>query len=87
MIKKSIFYFKIEKNLTKGGGWLVTVQVKHPNVPNNGEIVACSAWTSVAPAKRWCAGMVARKSIRWKVSEDKSLLTAEVEVRQDNILI
>jgi hypothetical protein len=35
----------------------------------------------VAPAKRWCAQLIGRKSIRWVEDEEKKSFTAEVEVK------
>lgn len=78
---KTTFYFKIEKNQEKSGSWLAVVNMKEPNEPNNGEIRRASAWSSAAPAKRWCASMINRKSIRWTVSEDKKTFTASVEIK------
>lgn len=80
---KTKFYFKISKEDVKGAAWLATVSVKEPEVPNDGRLKRehVSAWSSLPAAKRWAAGVINRKSIRWTVSEDKKLLTAEVEVK------
>lgn len=80
---KTKFYFKIHKSDVKGAAWLVTVAVKEPEVPNDGSLKRdhVSAWSSLPAAKRWAAGVINRKSIRWTTSEDKRTLTAEVEVK------
>lgn len=80
---KTKFYFRIHKEDVKGAAWLATVTVKEPEVPNDGRLKKehVSAWSGLPAAKRWAAGVINRKSIRWVVSEDKKTLTAEVEVK------
>ena len=80
---KTKFYFKISKGAEPGAAWLATVTVKEPEIPNDGRLKRehVSAWRSLAPAKRWAATLINRKSIRWTTSEDKMTLTAEVEVK------
>lgn len=77
------YYFKISKSDVKGAAWLATANVKEPGTPNDGSLKSehVSAWSSLPAAKRWAAGVINRKSIRWTISEDKKLLTAEVEVK------
>ena len=50
-------------------------------VKNQDNFPLVSAWTSVAPAKRWCAQLIGRKSIRWVADEENKSFTAEVEVK------
>lgn len=78
---KTIYYFKVAKNLEKGGSWLTSYSVKEPEVPNNGELKGATAWSSAAPAKRWAASVVGRSRLTWDVSEDKKSMTASIEVK------
>jgi len=81
MRSKLNYAFKLVKNQEKSGAWLATVDITGDSdaVPEWPFIQ--SAWTSVAPAKRWCAQMVNRKSIRWTADEEGKTFTANVEVK------
>lgn len=73
------YKFSIEKNQDKGGSWLATYTV----VNRMGALVRLSAeaFSSVAPAKRWCANKINRKSLRWDVTEDKKSMSTVVDVK------
>jgi len=76
------YYFKVAKNLEKGGSWLASYIIKEPEVPNTGLIKGCTAWSSAAPAKRWSASIIAGRSrLTWTVSEDKKSMTAVIDVK------
>jgi len=75
------YSFKLAKNQEKSGAWLATVEITGDSDAVPEESVIHSAWTSVAPAKRWCAQMVNRKSIRWTADEESKVFTANVEVK------
>jgi hypothetical protein len=81
MKAKLTYTFKLVKNQEKSGAWLATAEVVGDSdaYPDNFPLV--SAWTSVAPAKRWCAQLIGRKSIRWVADEENKSFTAEVEVK------
>ena len=72
------YSFKLAKNQEKSGAWLATVEITGDSDAVPDESVLHSAWTSVAPAKRWCAQMVNRKSIRWTTEEHQTLDPAKV---------
>jgi hypothetical protein len=89
MRSKLNYSFKLAKNQEKSGAWLATVEITGDSDAVPEESVIQSAWTSVAPAKRWCAQMINRKSIRWTTTElttldpttSQKVFTADVEVK------
>ncbi len=81
MLVKKTYYFKVAKNLDKGGAWLATYSVKEPDVANDGTIKGCAAFSSAAPAKRWAASVVDRSRLTWNITEDKKSMTASVDVK------
>lgn len=78
---KKTYYFKVAKNLDKGGAWLASYSIKEPEVQNDGSVKGCAAFSSAAPAKRWSATVVGRNRLTWVVSEDKKSMTASLEVK------
>ena len=78
---KKTYYFKVAKNLDKGGAWLESYSIKEPEVPNDGAVKGCAAFSSAAPAKKWSATIVGRNRLTWVVTEDKKSMTASLEVK------
>jgi hypothetical protein len=78
---KKTYYFKVAKNLDKGGAWLASYSIKEPEVQNDGSVKGCAAFSSAAPAKRWSATVVGRNRLTWVVSEDKKSMTSSLEVK------
>jgi hypothetical protein len=74
---KKTYYFKVAKNLDKGASY----SIKEPEVPNDGAVKGCAAFSSAAPAKRWSATVVGRNRLTWVVSEDKKSMTSSLEVK------
>ena len=77
--KKRHYTISIIKNLDKGGSWLASYAVTN----REGSVVeiGAEAFSSSAPAKRWCAGLVGRSRLTWEISEDKKTLTSVIDVK------
>jgi len=74
------YKFSIEKNQEKGGSWLASYTVTN----RMGSLIklGVEAFSSSAPAKRWCASKVGRNRLGWDVSEDKKTLNTVLDVKQ-----
>lgn len=73
------YKFSIEKNQDKGGSWLASYSVTN----RMGSLVklGVEAFSSSAPAKRWCASKVGRSRLGWDITEDKKSLSTAVDIK------
>lgn len=78
--KNHHYKFTIDKNQDKGGSWLASYTVTN----RVGALIkfGAEAFSSSAPAKRWCAGQVSRSRLGWDVSEDKKSLSTVIDIKQ-----
>jgi hypothetical protein len=68
MAEKLHYYFTVTKNKEKGGAWLAEFVAKDrlgATQKSN-----CSAWTTIAKAKKWCAEQIGRSRLTWEVQEE-----------------
>ncbi len=77
--KKRYYKFNIAKNLEKGGSWHASYVVT--NREGSMTEVGSEAFSSSAPAKRWCAGLVGRSRLGWDISENKMNLNSAIDVK------
>ena len=77
--KKRYWKFNISKNLEKGGSWHASYTVTN----REGSLVevGAEAFSSSAPAKRWCAGLVGRSRLGWDVAENKMSMTTAIDIK------
>jgi hypothetical protein len=66
MVEKSHYYFTVSKNVEKSGAWLSEFVAKD----REGKITkqGCSAWTTSAKAKKWCAEQIGRGRLTWEIT-------------------
>lgn len=66
MTNKLHYYFTVAKNAEKGGAWLAEYTAKDRE--GKSQKANCSAWTTSAKAKKWCAEQIGRSRLTWEVT-------------------
>lgn len=66
MVDKLHYYFTVTKNAEKGGAWLAEFVAKDRE--GKPQKTGCSAWTTNAKAKKWCAEQIGRSRLTWEVT-------------------
>lgn len=60
------YSFDIKKNEAQGGGFLLNTTL------NNPDETTCSAWKTSSAAKKFAAGLIGKKFVRWEELVEKS---------------